>query len=167
MPQPCLRSLKPRSLRSTHGGSSYGSRKVKSKIPKLRYMPRFHPTRTANSQIQDPSTDDPTPQTQPVSSRTYQRKPKHAEGELAMHRRGNSCIVAQACAGHLAKRPISPHLEATTVAGQVTPLQLEEDEEAPLASSKGLNFTDETQRRPDYRDGVNKSVSKRRLNDHP
>lgn len=102
--------LKQRSLPLAHRQSSYRKRRVKSKIPKLRYMPRFHALNIwiSNNLAKNTSDRGSVQQALQVASQKHQQICEDAKRELSMHRQGNSTFVAQACPRRSGKRPASP-----------------------------------------------------------
>lgn len=138
--------LKQRSLRLTHSQSSYRKRRVKSKIPKLRYMPRFNALDIfiSNNLAKNTSDHELVQQALLLASQKYQQMSEGAKRELSMHRQGNSTVVAQACSRRSRRRPTSPRLEPAPSPGPVTPLQLVEFENAGLVEAMPAEYSVET-----------------------
>lgn len=58
-------------------------------------------------------------------------QPKHKDAgrEILLHRQGNLRIISQVCSVGVAPTPASPRLNPIGITGEMTPLQLERDEE--------------------------------------
>lgn len=125
-------SVRLRYLCPMYGRSTAGSRRIKVRTPKLRYMPRF---RSAGTSITSSCTkhnlggyDTVLQMTLPVLQKC-QAKHKDAGRELLLHRQGNLRIISQVCSAGVASTPASPRLNPIAISGEMTPLQLERDEE--------------------------------------